>query len=313
MKRRKVILLVILAVLLIGIIVGVAVYVNKPSQESKWNVRIWVENTSKSEVVLHVERNDESIDAPELMTGYAFALERWTSIGWIPVNMREGVAFDSVGVPIGKTYSNKWEIELDFYYEDLPVGFYRISKSMSLYEDYNVRETYYAPFVHLPWWKFLLALAFIAILICMIWHRKSVFEKNKFAANIKLTWDWIKMRSAMKKKFMIIVFSVFIIILGIFIYKSVEKDHDDWGIRLKVQDVSATEVRLSAERDSDESNGKIIVGHSFGLDKWTLQGWTSLVKDQSTARKRHKNSCGVIKAMEGGLGVGSWLFAEWRV
>ena len=61
MKRRKVILLVILAVLLIGIIVGVAVYVNKPSQESKWNVRIWVENTSKSEVVLHVERNDESI------------------------------------------------------------------------------------------------------------------------------------------------------------------------------------------------------------------------------------------------------------
>lgn len=122
----------------------------------------------------------------------------------------------------------------------------------------------------------------------MIWHRKSVFEKNKFASNIKLTWDWIKRRSAMKKKFMIIVFFVFIIILGIFIYKSVEKDHDDWGIRLKVQDVSATEVRLSAERDSDESNGKIIVGDSYGLDKWTLQGWTSLVKDQSTARKRHK-------------------------
>ena len=92
----------------------------------------------------------------------------------------------------------------------------------------------------------------------------------------------------MKKKFMIIGFSVFIIILVIFIYKRIGKDCGSWGICLRVQDVSATEVLLSAERDSDESNGNIVVGDSYGLDKWTLHGWTSLVKDQSTARKRHK-------------------------
>ena len=181
MKKRKVILTVVLAVLLIGMITGVAVYVNKPPKETKWNVRIWVENASKSELILHMERNDENGEVPELMTGDSFALERWTPIGWMPVKMKEGIGFNSVGIPIGRTYSNKWKIALDLFYGNLPMGLYRISKSASINGEYIARthNTYYAPFVLTSWWEILLAIIFIAILVCLIWYRSDMFDKMK--------------------------------------------------------------------------------------------------------------------------------------
>ena len=61
-----------LAVLLIGIIVGVAVYVNKPPMESKWNVHIVVDGVSKSELILYMERYDENGEDIELVLDVPF-------------------------------------------------------------------------------------------------------------------------------------------------------------------------------------------------------------------------------------------------
>ena len=51
---------------------GVAVYVNKPPMESKWNVHIVVDGVSKSELILYMERYDENGEDIELVLDVPF-------------------------------------------------------------------------------------------------------------------------------------------------------------------------------------------------------------------------------------------------
>ena len=170
-----------LAVLLIGIIVGVAVYVNKPPMESKWNVHIVVDGVSKSELILYMERYDENGEDIELVLDVPFKVERWTTLGWQTVNMKENIRFGIDGdVPlVEKTYSSANREEFDLYYEYLPMGMYRISRSVSARWEPANSETYYAPFVLMSWWEILLAIIFIAILVCVIWYCGDMVDKIK--------------------------------------------------------------------------------------------------------------------------------------
>ena len=178
MKKR---MMVVILILLIGFVIYAAIYVNIPTKESEWGVRVWIENLSKSGLTLHMERNAKESDAPTISTGTDFWVEKWTPLGWKRVKQKVG--FCDIALPVEPTYQNTWKVDFEQYYGGLSMGLYRITKDTGLEGDWFNRyewleETYYAPFYLFTWWGCIARIVVLALLVLgcskygeMAWHK----------------------------------------------------------------------------------------------------------------------------------------------
>jgi hypothetical protein len=179
MKNRKKILIAIVILLLVYVI-GVVTYVNIPTKESPWGVRLWIEDLSKSGLTLHMQRDAKEPDAPTILTGESFWMEKWTPFGWKIVP--RGIA--DIALPVEPTYQKTWEVDFEQYYGGLSMGLYRITKDTGLEGDWFNRyewleETYHPPFYHFTWWGLLVRCVYLALLMLSVWKWKGFRKKRR--------------------------------------------------------------------------------------------------------------------------------------
>jgi len=268
--KRKIILTAMIVVALIGTIVGVIAYVNKPPQESRWDISIQVKNVSRESIVVHAERNDTEGDNKELIyDGHMHNLERFTILGWRPVKLKDDIHLTMNSDRVEEIYAYDVRIEFQQLYGRLPLGVYRISQTVCEQWIQTNRETYYAPFVIVTWLESILAVAGIIILIGVIWYGKGLLETVKRLLGI--------CKGFLKKKLVIeivVATAGIVVLLGILDYFKADIVNGKNGLHISVQEATAHYV--SALVSTKEEGCSLYRKSEFTLEKKSGLIWKTV-------------------------------------
>ena len=118
------------------------------SRNSEWGLKISVSDVSSKELTLNLERNDKK-HKETMMYGRDFFIQKRTLIGWRWLTPKGGYVFTSEGYLLETEDSESWNMKLEGMFGKLPIGVYRIKKTVSvdLGERNWLEQELYATFV----------------------------------------------------------------------------------------------------------------------------------------------------------------------
>ncbi len=149
-KTRK-ILKITVALLAVWIIVnGVVVLITAfiQSRNSEWGLRLSVSDVSSKGLTLNLERNDTK-NEETMMYGRDFFIQKRTLLGWRGLTAKGGYVFTSEAYSLETVDSESWNMKLEGMFGKLPIGIYRIKKTISVAQGERIWQDHelYATFI----------------------------------------------------------------------------------------------------------------------------------------------------------------------
>lgn len=118
------------------------------ARDFDWGLKMTVSDVSSKELTLNLERNDKK-HKETMMYGRDFFIQKRTLIGWRWLTPKGGYVFTSEGYLLETEDSESWNMKLEGMFGKLPIGVYRIKKTVSvdLGERNWLEQELYATFV----------------------------------------------------------------------------------------------------------------------------------------------------------------------
>ncbi len=109
------------------------------ARDFDWGLKLSVSDVSSKGVTLHLER-DDSKHSDDLLYGESFFVEKRTLIGWKKLTPKPNIIFHAVAYDLKRQDSESMDINLEGWFERLPMGIYRIKKMTSVDGYYRYPE-----------------------------------------------------------------------------------------------------------------------------------------------------------------------------
>lgn len=305
-KKKK---LLVSGIVLIVLVLGIGLYIGMRGKD-EWGIKLWVTDVSPTQLTLHMQREDEPRKW-DLHTGESYGIDKWTLFGWRGLNKKE--YFTLVAYSVGENYYDSWNVNLETERGGLPMGLYRIGKSVTVEDYYENNEIgtdymeliYSTPFFVASWWGILLCAVVIAILVGLIWvlWRRGILQLLK---------NMIVKRGKMIAIFLAVIVLVFGLAYLLLDYFAVEIESARFGYESVVHNVTSEGIRANIvyNGDGNEEEKQLLLGGTYCfIEKKSLIGWKEVVRmnaenftsftsiEEGTSRRYDidwKNACGKL-------------------
>ena len=151
MKKKLLTLLLALSTLLVSASAEMILISPNPFAKDPWGVTMTVKDVTATGATV-VFSQSGSMPAGELTTGEPYHLETLVNGIWEPMEVFDGIAWIMPAYPLSAGGSRDFTVNWSYICGQLPVGTYRIGKSVMLFRgpgDYD-NKTYYAEFTIAP-------------------------------------------------------------------------------------------------------------------------------------------------------------------
>ncbi len=110
--------------------------------DNQYGIELMLEIDGGSILTLNYKQNEIPKDT-EIMCGEDFYIERQNKLGeWIPLETKDGMAWNSIGYTLSQGSTKSWVIDLDMWYSDVNYGMFRICKPFNIKENGEYYKSY---------------------------------------------------------------------------------------------------------------------------------------------------------------------------